>query len=456
MIAAACHSGGMTPRRALAALAALALLVGCGPAPVEPGPEPTQPPAPTQADVYKRWPNGPNPTGDPGYWPIGVWLQNPDRTLAGQTSAQTYTGLGIDMGVMVNAWPGCAWCESMEDELATRTGPPAPWRAGMWAGGGWKATTFPGVERLAARPALGPAVTMWGLDDEADMRRWDPKDESAYPTNYRAYGDRVRAADPSRPVYSNFGKGMAVPGWNGYHAESPGGTGTYGGDMAQFCASSDIVSVDFYGYTDPWEQASQRGAWTYGRAIDSARKNCGDKPVWGFVEGAHPWQESAADAPGSTITPAQMEAAAWNVAAHGANGLIWFAHHFDKTGTTYEDGMLRLPANRAKAGEVSKALKAIAPVLNATPIEGEVSVASADGVPVTFQHKRAGDDYIVAVADGNERLPLSGTTTATFTVPIERGLAEVVGESRTVPIAGGKLIDQFGPYGHHVYRLTGR
>lgn len=442
-------------RRAVAAAASLALLAaGCknDPAPaVSFSPSPSAPPAASSyADLYRAWSNGPNPTGDPGYFPIGVWLQNPDRVLNGKTSAASYSALGINLDVMVNAWPGCAWCESMEDELTSR-----PWAAGMWAGGGWQATTFPGLERVKARPDLGPLVKMWGLDDEADMRRWNPDDQSAYPTNYRDYGDRVRAADSTRPVYSNFGKGMAVPGWNGYHAESPGGTGTYAGDMGLYCQSSDIVSVDFYGYTDPWEQASQKGAWTYGRAVDSARANCGpDKLVWGFVEGSHPWQESAATAPNSTITPDQIEAAAWNAIAHGANGLVYFAHHFDSSGTVYEDGMLRLSANRARIGQVNAALKVIAPALNARPVTTRVSATATGGVPVTVRHSvLGGANYVVAVADGSATLPLSKATTVTLTVPLKSGFAEVVGENRSVPVAGGKLTDSFKAYGHHVYRF---
>lgn len=446
----------MRSHRTLAAALALTLAAtGCA-RPDNPGPEPTvtsPPPAVTTwADDFRAWPAGPNPGGDPDYWPIGVWMQNPDRTFEGRTSALAYQDLGVNLDVTVNAWPACAWCPAMEQELVS-----SGWSAAMWAGGDYRSTTFPGIERAKAAPAVGRRVVMWGLDDEPDIRRDNAGDTTIYPTNVKAFGDKVRAADPTRPVYANYGKAMAVPEWNGYHKESPGGTGTYAGDMDLYCDAVDVLSVDFYGWTDPYERADQKGAWTYGRAIDSARENCGsDKLVLGFVEGAHPWQSTAPDAPGSTITPDQLEAAVWNVVAHGANGLIYFAHHFDNTGTVYEDGMLRLPAVRARAEEVNRALTELAPVLNERPVAGEASVAVPPGsAPVTFEHKRhGGAHYVIAVADGTERQPLSSSVRATFTVPVQQGMAEVVGESRTVPIAGSKLVDDFEPYGHHVYRFS--
>jgi hypothetical protein len=418
---------------------------------LEPDPPSEPVPAvPSRSDRFKRWSNGPNPTGDPAYWPIGVWMQNPDRVLDGKTSAQAYAEIGVNVDVTINQWPGAAWAPAMEDELIART-----WDATMWAGGDYRSTTFPGVDRVKARPEVAPRVKMWGLDDEPDIRRDNTTDTTIFPTNFKTFGDKVRAADPTRPVYANYGKAMGVPDWNGYHKESPGGTGTYAGDMKLYGDAVDILSVDFYGWTDPYEAASQRGAWTYGRAIDSARRNCGpDKIVLGFVEGSHPWSVSAPGAANSTITPEQLEAAVWNIVVHGADGVVYFAHHFDNTGTVYEDGMLRLPQVRARVALVNQAFKALAPVLNAPSVTGQVSVTSTGSVPVSFMHKRhAGAHHIVAQADGNASKPLSGATTATFTLPVQSGTAEVYGEQRTVPIVGGKLVDTFAAYGHHVYRI---
>lgn len=416
---------------------------------------PDSPPPPVAAgwgDTYRKWSNGPNPNGDPGYFPVGVWMQNPDRTYNGQTSAAAYKSIGVNLDVTVNGWPGCAWCPAMEDELI-RTG----WDVFPWVGGGHTSNTFPGIDRVKARTPLGSRVKAWTLDDEPDMRRWDVKATDVYPANFRQFGDRVRAADPSRPVYTNFGKAMAIYGWNGYHAGTAGGTGSYAGDMALYCQSSDIVSADFYGWTDPYEgsTATYRGAWTYGRVIDTIRTNCGaDKLAWGFVEATHPWQETAPA--NNRVTPAQIESAVWNQVVHGANGVLYFAHWFDNTGAVVEDSLLRDPAVRARIAAVNASLHAIAPVLNTRSTTGQVSVTSTGGVPVTFMHKRHdGGHWIVAQADGGPAMPLSAATTATFTVPVESGTAEAVGEARTVPVVGGKLTDQFGAYGHHVYRIGG-
>jgi hypothetical protein len=392
------------------------------------------------ADAYKRWTNGPNPTGDKNYFPIGVWLQNPARDRDGKTSAERYKSIGIDFDDNISSWPGCGWCANEEQALIN-----SQWNAFL-------SGSDEGVRRVTTTPALSPRVKGYLMDDEADMAHWDPNNKAVYPTNYKAEGDRIRALDPTRPNHSNFGKGMAIRGWIGYQYWQPGGAGTYEGDMKLYCDSSDIVSVDYYGYTDPYEPANYHGAWTYGKAIDNIHYYCGvDKIAYGFVEASHPYSVSE-NATNSTISPAQMEAAAWNMIVHGANGLIYFAHHFTNNGLIAEDGLFERPEIVSKAKEVNTAIKSIAPVLNTASTTGKVSVTSTNNVPVSFMHKVTdGKNYIVAGADGNETLINSGATTATFTVPVTDGTATVVGENRTVPITNGKIVDNFVAYGHHVY-----
>jgi hypothetical protein len=413
-----------------------------------PSPSPTQPPPPPPpsggywSDKYRQWPNGPNPTGDPAFYPIGVWLQNPDRVRNGQPNAINYKNAGVTHDVGISSWPGCDWCPNEEDALV----------AGQWPA--WlDAANGAGKARVDANPALAPWVRAWLLSDEADMAHSDPADTFAYPTNYRDYGAAMRALDPSRPTYSNFGKGMSIQDWVGYQYWQPGGTGTYEGDMALYCQSSDIVSADYYGWTDQWEPADYKGAWTYGQVIDSIRHYCGpDKLALGFVETGHPDGSTADNS--NWITPDELEASVWSIVAHGGNGWVYFAHNFLSTGMV-EDGLFDDPAMTARVTAVDAAVKALASVLNAQSQPG-VSVVSTNGIPVAYQYKPAvsGSRYIVAQADGDRTHTGSGATTATFTVAgMADGTAEVVGEGRTVPIVAGQLVDAFAAYGHHVYRF---
>ena len=56
---------------------------------------------------YARWENG--PSTDPGYFPIGVWLQSPSR-------AQQYKGIGINL--YVGLWMGPTQLQLTELEAA--------------------------------------------------------------------------------------------------------------------------------------------------------------------------------------------------------------------------------------------------------------------------------------------------------------------------------------------------
>ena len=100
----------------------------------------------------------------------------------------------------------------------------------------------------------------------------------------------VRAWDPSRPTYVNFGKCMSISQWDGCHTdiESPP-PASYRAMMQQYCSAADIESTDDYGYTDPYEPTAYHGAYTYGLAIVNDKAMCGAaKPPLGFSRRATP------------------------------------------------------------------------------------------------------------------------------------------------------------------------
>jgi hypothetical protein len=416
--------------------------------PPTPTPTPTPPPAPSGpylSDAFKAWSAGPNPTGDPAFYPIGVWLQNPDRTEGGTYNAANYKNIGINLDVGISSWPGCAWCAGEESVLES-----TDWRAWLDpASPSWQ-----GINRIKADTALARVVTAWQLGDEIDMAHWDPNNTDAYPTNFKNYAANVKTQDATRPRHMNFGKGMAIRNWGGYQYWQPGGAGSYDGDMALYCQNIDLVSADYYGYTDPYEPANYHGAWTYGKVIDNIHYYCGaSKLAMGFVETSHPYSVPDTD-PNSWITPDQVEAAVWNIVVHGGNGFIYFVHHFTDTGLAAEDALMLDPTMKARVSSINAAVKSLAPVLNSISQSG-VSVTSTNSIPVTFMYKQyAGAKYIIAQSDGDSTHTSSGTTTATFTISgVSSGTATVVGEGRTVSISAGKIIDSFGPYAHHVYQF---
>ena len=201
----------------------------------------------------------------------------------------------------------------------------------------------------------------------------------------------------------------------------------------------DILSADYYGYTDPYDALTNGteknyGAWTYGAEVASVHSICGaQKPVFVFVETGRPWPSSS-----KSITPNEVTAATWDGIMHGANGVIYFDHDF--SGIQSDDGMVEggpesttvAPIVRTNDAEIS----ALAPWLN-QPNQPGVKVKSTRGVPVTTMLKKySGRTYLFAMADGNGSLLNSGSTTATISVP-----------------GSVAVTDTFGPYQVHVYQM---
>ena len=222
---------------------------------------------------------------------------------------------------------------------------------------------FTGASSLAAvQMRNGSTVRGYLLGDEPDMN-------GTTAAQLAAQAAAARAADPSRPTYVNFSKGI-VNGWNN-------GVPLSDADKRAFCASADIASVDFYGFTDPWE--NRPGASGYARAMDAMRAACGNKPIWAFVETTRPFDATR-------ITPDQFEVAVWTLLASGADGIELFIHDFGPNGSG-EDALLRDPAAaavKARVGVVGAQLRAAAPLLHqadrpASSSNGNIKVLGKPG-----------------------------------------------------------------------------
>ena len=419
---------------------ALGVVVSCTPAATAPMPAPrgpttgvpTGPATGPSLDYYKKWSNGPNPSGDPNHFPIAVWMQDPsglengsDGPLVGK--AYQDIGIPVTLGMWDNEW----WY--LRQEALYRTG--------------WSAYVSPAeVDTVLGDPAHAKNFVGYLVADEPDMQKvyGDVFHPEFQPSAVLRQANDVRAKDPTRPTYVNFGVWMGTPG---------GGVGygyiekTYEEDMRTYCSAADIASADFYGWTHP-DRDHRVGAYSYGQVVDIMRKWCGpDKPLYGFVETGHPHDK------GGLITPDQMEQAVWNTIVHGATGINYFAHSFYADGRGEYASALTRPEISARLKEVNARLRSLAPVLTGRNYPG-VTVQSTNGIPVSLLHKVVqGKHYVVSQADGNADHPGSGATKAEITVPVRGGTATVVDENRTVPIADGRIVDDFAPYQAHVYRF---
>jgi hypothetical protein len=272
-------------------------------------------------------------------------------------------------------------------------------------------------------------------------------------TNFESEAGAIAAADPTRPTYANFGKCYSIPNWVGCLVARYTSGLTETQDLQDYCANVDILSADYYGYTDPYSgvvngQEEYYGAWTYGADVANVKAICGaNKPVLNIVETHEPFSGSS-----NAITPAEVGYAIWDGVMHGANGIIYFDHDF--SGSESDDGLLN--ADSTTVGPVAKSIDAeltsLAPELN-TPSSTGVTVSSTNGIPVTTMLKEYnGHTYLFAMADGNSTYQNSGNTTATITVPgVDNGTATVIDESRTVTASNNVITDSFTPYQVHIY-----
>jgi hypothetical protein len=167
------------------------------------------------------------------------------------------------------------------------------------------------------------------------------------------------------------------------------------------------------------------------------------KPVIGIIEASN---INNTNRP----TPAQIKSEVWMDIVHGAAGIEYFCHRFAPTFS--ETDCLDDAPTAAALKAINAQITALAPVLNSPPVANGVTVQSSTAtIPVDTLLKRyAGATYLFAAE------MRAGSTTATFTL---RGMpaaasAEVVGESRTIPVNNGVFADTFQSYGIHIYRIT--
>jgi hypothetical protein len=149
-------------------------------------------------------------------------------------------------------------------------------------------------------------------------------------------------------------------------------------------------------------------------------------------------------------TPAQVKAEVWMSIIHGSRGLIYFAHEFKPK--FVEAGLLADEEMAKGVGEINAQVKALAGAINAPAEEGLVKVTTEDAeAPVAVMGRRyKGAMYVFAVGMRGKG------TRAGFEVPsLKDGKVAVIGEGRSLEVAGGKFEDAFDGYAVHLYRISG-
>jgi hypothetical protein len=363
--------------------------------------------------------NGPFAKGRPQTsesFPLAVWLQAP-------ANAERYRAIGI------NTYVGL-WKEPTAEQLDALD------RAGM--------RVICGQSERSLRFKDRPRIVGWMHTDEPDnaqpRRRGQGYGPPIPPATIVQRYQKMRAADPERPVLLNLGQGVAWDGWYGRGVRT-----NHPEDYPEYLKGCDIASFDIYPASHEKEEVAGK-LWYVPRGVERLRRwTNGHQGVWCCIE------TTRIDNVNRKPTPEQVRSEVWMALIQGTRGIIYFAHQFKPQ--FIEAGLLADEEMARAVSALNRQVHELAPVLNSPDVEEGANVTSSrKQVPIGFVVKRhSGRTYLFAVA------MRGGEATAAFTLP-RQGDARiaVLGEDRTIDAVGGKWEDRFTDYQVHLYRIDPR
>ena len=367
------------------------------------------------ASPYVEWRNGPSHDAD--FFPIAVWLQNPSKAKKYQSAGfNTYVGL---------------WRGPTEKQLAELK------KAGI--------KVICHQNEVGLKHIDDPTIIGWMHGDEPDNAQSLGKGKGYGPPipPKRIIDDyqKIRRADPTRPVLLNLGQGVAWDGWHGRGVRT-----NHPEDYPEYVKGCDIASFDIYPVVHSKPQVAGK-LWYVARGVERLVKwTEGKKVVWNCIECTR------IQNPERKATPQQARCEVWMSIIHGSMGLIYFVHEWEPKFN--ESALLSDPEMLSAVTAINRQIIELAPVLNSPTIKDTVSVSSDNkDVPVAVMTKKyEGMTYLFAVGMRD------GQTIATFIVHGLNGdrAVEVLGENRTIASKDGAFKDSFRAWGVHLYRIKGK
>lgn len=351
---------------------------------------------------------------DKDFFPIAVWLQNPSR-------APRYRAAGINL--YVGLWRG-----PTEAQLS--------------------ALKEADMALICHQNAVGlahlddPTIAGWMHGDEPDNAQslgagkgyGPPVPPEKIVEDY----ERIRAADPSRPVLLNLGQGVAWDNWHGRGVRT-----NHPEDYPQYVQGCDIASFDIYPVTHRRPQVAGKLEYVARGVARLAEWTADRQGVWNCIECTrinHPTQKP---------TPHQVRCEVWMALVHGSQGLIYFVHEWEPK---FNEAALLADARMLEAvTRINRRIEQLAPVLNGPTISDGIDVVSdRPDVPIATMMKRhEGKTYLFAVAMRD------GATSARFRIgglPGTRTVT-VLDEDRTLESNDGGFTDVFAAYDVHLYEI---
>jgi hypothetical protein len=364
----------------------------------------------TPPALYARWKNG-LPTNE-NFFPIAVWLQNP-------ANASRFKALGINLYVGLYRGP-------TSNQLAQLQA------AGMSV----ICSQGRGLEFKD-----NPTIVGWMHGDEPDNAQSLGQGKGYGPPILpekivRDY-ERLRAADPTRPIFLNLGQGVAWDNWIGRGVRR-----NHPEDYPEYVKGCDIASFDIYPVVHDDREVAGRLEFV-AKGAERLKKWAGpNRLTWTCIECTRISNTNR------KASPLQVRSEAWMALIHGSQGLIYFVHQFKPV--FREAALLDDPEMAAAVTAINRQIRELAPVLNSPSIDGAVVKSSHSEAPIGWMMKRNGGiTYLFAVNVANQ--PATGT----FVLPssFRPGSADALGEGRRIAVQDGRFNDRFDGYGVHLYRF---
>lgn len=352
---------------------------------------------------------------DAGFFPIGVWLQNP-------RNAALYKAFGIN--TFVALWKG-----------------PTETQLGQLAEQGMYAVANQSPEAMSLPSA--DVIRAWMQVDEPDNAQKLPiggYGDCILPDELLTRYAALKSADSTRPVLLNFGQGLANPAWAGRGSKCA--RLDHDSYYSAAAKAADIVSFDIYPATEERQPSILGRIDLVGEGTRKLRQWAAPAAkVWAFVETTH------VKSPEHRPTAAEVRAEIWMAIVHGARGIVYFVHEWKPT--FREDAIFRYPEIAAEVGRSNALIARLAPVLNSQAPLADVAVEAGTRI-ATLSRRHGGALWLIAV--NMERK----ASKATFKLPAT-GTAQALalGEDRIIPVHDAALHDDFAPHGVHIYRIEG-
>lgn len=313
--------------------------------------------------------------------------------------------------------------------------------------------------------SLGLAVIRRPLGDgtvdegRTDLLAWHLPDEPDVEANNGPCGgncvdlvetlhDQWRAIDPSRKIFVNLAGPNVILSSSCDYCNGPGDEPPVAycypnNDQCypRIIEAADWVSQDIYPVTGwlPSEQLRD-DITVVGKAMDRIQ-DWTDKPRFAILEISD--QRLGFAGTGSRgPTPDEYRAQLWHAIIHGARGVFYFPAAFNPFDFDNVE-----PAVKAEMAVQHDLLADLGPLLQTAIDPGAVTVAPDAPLEATWR-LTASDAWVFVLNTSSSavtgHLQLGGVT----------GSASAYAESRSVPLDGDTLTDEFSPYEVHVYQLS--